>query len=55
MSMRAVDSHRLYENDLRVLFQQKQFRDEGRKITLWLFFLLLLNYVERGEDNADHN
>ena len=48
MSMRAVDSHW-------VLFQQKQFRDEGRKITLWLFFLLLLNYVERREDNADHN
>ena len=54
MSWKVVDFSGLYEeNDLRVLFQQNLFRDEGCQNYL-VVLLLVLNYVERKEDSVDY-
>ena len=50
--MKVEDSRRLFEYDLRVLFQQKQFRDEGSQN--YLVALLVLAELHEKNNVDDH-
>ena len=51
-STKVEDSRRLFEYDLRVLFQQKQFRDEGSQN--YLVALLVLAELREKNNVNDH-